>query len=156
MQVNKWADVLYRFACKSLGSRAAAQDAVQNAYESLWKNKERVEEGSAKAWLCKVVYRNGVDEYRRQSKLGNAAILESDDQEDAGKKGGSFLKKELDAALQKLDESSRMLVLLKDYEGYSYAEIAEITGLNVQQVKTYLHRSRKRLQHLLGKLENIL
>jgi RNA polymerase sigma-70 factor (ECF subfamily) len=66
------------------------------------------------------------------------------------------LKKILDRALAQLDEQARALVLLKDYEGYRYDEIAQITGLTDSQVKVYLHRARKILKEYLVKVENII
>jgi RNA polymerase sigma-70 factor (ECF subfamily) len=46
--------------------------------------------------------------------------------------------------------------LLKDYEGYSYEEIGQITGLNESQVKVYLHRARLQLKNYLVSLENLI
>lgn len=66
------------------------------------------------------------------------------------------LKKILDRALDRLDEQARALVLLKDYEGYRYEEIATITGLTDAQVKVYLHRARKILKDYLVSVENII
>ena len=66
------------------------------------------------------------------------------------------LKKILDEALARLPETQRSLVLLKDYEGYSYEEIGQITGLNSSQVKVYLHRARVQLKEYLVKIENVL
>jgi len=56
----------------------------------------------------------------------------------------------------KLIESAGSLVLLKDYEGYSYDEIGEITGLNESQVKVYLHRARLQLKNYLVSIENVM
>ena len=70
--------------------------------------------------------------------------------------GQSDLKRVLERALTKLDEQSRALVLLKDYEGYSYEEIGQITGLNESQVKVYLHRARKVLKEYLISVENVI
>jgi len=50
----------------------------------------------------------------------------------------------------------KSLILLKDYEGYSYEEIGKITSLNASQVKVYLHRARLQLKEIVGKLENII
>jgi len=68
----------------------------------------------------------------------------------------SNLKKNLHDALNTLNETQRSLVLLKDYEGYSYEEIGKITGLNESQVKVYLHRARLSLRNYLVKPENVL
>jgi RNA polymerase sigma-70 factor (ECF subfamily) len=48
------------------------------------------------------------------------------------------------------------LVLLKDYEGYSYEEIGQITNLSESQVKVYLHRARVQLKEYLVKVENVI
>jgi RNA polymerase sigma-70 factor (ECF subfamily) len=66
------------------------------------------------------------------------------------------VKKILNEALHKLGETQRSLVLLKDYEGYSYEEIGKITGLSESQVKVYLHRARLQLKNYLVKAENVL
>jgi len=62
----------------------------------------------------------------------------------------------LQEALARLSESQRSLVMLKDYEGYSYEEIGKITGLNESQVKVYLHRARVQLKNYLVKIENVI
>ena len=68
----------------------------------------------------------------------------------------SNTKKILEEALGRLNETQRSLVLLKDYEGYSYEEIGQITGLNESQVKVYLHRARIQLKNFLVSPENVL
>jgi RNA polymerase sigma-70 factor (ECF subfamily) len=66
------------------------------------------------------------------------------------------VKKILDEALHKLSETQRSLVLLKDYEGYNYQEIGQITGLSESQVKVYLHRARLQLKTYLVRRENVI
>jgi len=66
------------------------------------------------------------------------------------------LKKVLEKALDTLSETQRSLVLLKDYEGYSYEEIGAITGLNESQVKVYLFRARTQLRNYLVSPENVM
>jgi RNA polymerase sigma-70 factor (ECF subfamily) len=65
-------------------------------------------------------------------------------------------KRVLNEALSKLNDTQRSLVMLKDYEGYNYAEIGEITGLNESQVKVYLHRARLQLKAYIVKMENVI
>jgi RNA polymerase sigma-70 factor (ECF subfamily) len=62
----------------------------------------------------------------------------------------------LEEALGRLGETQRSLVMLKDYEGYSYEEIGEITGLNSSQVKVYLHRARLQLKEYIVRIENVI
>ena len=62
----------------------------------------------------------------------------------------------LERALAKLSETQRSLVLLKDYEGYSYGEIGQIMNLSESQVKVYLHRARLQLKDYIVKVENVI
>ena len=45
------------------------------------------------------------------------------------------------------------MILLRDYEGYDYKEIGEITGLSESQVKVYIYRGRVALKEFIGKFE---
>ena len=62
----------------------------------------------------------------------------------------------LHEALARLSETQRSLVMLKDYEGYSYEEIGKIMNLNESQVKVYLHRARLQLKEYIVKVENVI
>jgi RNA polymerase sigma-70 factor (ECF subfamily) len=48
------------------------------------------------------------------------------------------------------------VLLLRDYEGYDYAEIGQITGLNESQVKVYIFRARTFLKNYIGKIEAVI
>ena len=149
--VREWADALFRFACKCTGQQNDAHDIVQNSFEILWKKKEDVDAGKAKAFLFQVAYHQSVDNYRKRSKVSF-----TEPQEQSVGPGNPDLKKILDRALAQLDKEARALVLLKDYEGYRYEEIAKITVLTETQVKVYLHRARKTLKNYLISVENII
>jgi len=100
-----------------------------------------------------VAYNQSIDIYRKKKRI---TYPEEIKHTDVLKPKHGDLKKILDKALATLDEQARALVLLKDYEGYSYDEIGKITGLNESQVKVYLHRARKTLKQYLVSIENIL
>ncbi|HFB61480.1 MAG TPA: RNA polymerase sigma factor, partial [Bacteroidetes bacterium] len=70
--------------------------------------------------------------------------------------GYSDLKEVLDKAVEQLPEIQRSVVLLRDYEGYSYREIGQITGLSESQVKVYIFRARLFLKKFIGKPEVVL
>ena len=150
--VQQWADALFRFAYKCTGHEEDARDVVQGAFEVLWQKRGDVQEEKAKAFLFQVTYRQSVDNYRKKGKI----VYKEAERTDAAYPQNPDLKKILDKALSQLDEQSRALVLLKDYEGYRYEEIAQITGLNESQVKVYLHRARKVLKAYLVNVENII
>jgi RNA polymerase sigma factor (sigma-70 family) len=151
--VRELSDAVYRFALKCTGNADDAQDVVQSGFEVLWLKREEVPADRAKAFLFQVAYNQSVSAYRRSSRHDDETAIP-----DSG--GGQLaphgLKRALDGALDTLDSRSRALVLLKDYEGYSYAEIGALTGLNESQVKVTLFRARKKLQAYIGKPENVL
>jgi len=62
----------------------------------------------------------------------------------------------LNNGLNELSEIQRNVVLLRDYEGYSYQEIGEMTDLSEQQVKVYIFRARKFLKEYIGKIEAVI
>ncbi len=68
----------------------------------------------------------------------------------------SDLKEVLNEGLNKLPEIQRTVILLRDYEGYNYAEIGEIAGLTESQVKVYIFRARGFLKEYIGKMENVI
>ena len=68
----------------------------------------------------------------------------------------SDLKEILDEAIKLLPEIQRTVVLLRDYEGYSYKEIGEITVLNEAQVKVYIYRARLALKKYIVSPEYVV
>ena len=151
--VKQWADALYRFSYKCTGNVEDARDVVQGSFEVLWQKRQDVMPDKAKAFLFQVAYRQSVDNFRKQSRVTYKEEIEHNG---TTTQGQADLKKVLDRALDRLDEQQKALVLLKDYEGYRYEEIAQITGLTETQVKVYLHRARKTLKDYLVSVENIL
>ena len=152
--VNKYADNVYRFIFKNLKHRADAEDIVQASFEALWEIREQVNIEKEKSLLFTIAYRKMIDHIRRNKKvLRQESMLAFDE---GYKTNNNDLKEVLNRALYTLDETKRSLVLLKDYEGYSYQEIGEITGFTESQVKVYLHRARLQLRSYLVKIENII
>ena len=152
--VRTYADNVYRFIVKNLRNEEDAKDIVQSAFEKLWYNRKEVDNERCKSYLFTVAYHNLVDHLRKTRRVQ----LEEEFQDSAriSHKPANNLKKVLEQALATLNYTQRSLVLLKDYEGYSYAEIGQISGLNESQVKVYLHRARLQLRSYLVKPENVL
>jgi RNA polymerase sigma factor (sigma-70 family) len=152
--VTNYADNVYRFILKNLRHEEDARDVVQTAFEKLWKCRNEVEPGKSKSYLFTIAYHQMIDHIRKVKRVQ----LREDFREDAKvtSSPAQDLKKILERALARLNETQRSLVLLKDYEGYSYEEIGQITGLNASQVKVYLHRARIQLKNYLVSLENLI
>lgn len=152
--VTRYADNVYRFILKNLRHEEDARDVVQGAFEKLWRNRQEVEAEKSKSYLFTIAYHQMIDHIR---KVKRVSLKESfGENTRVTSHPANNLKKVLEEALDTLNETQRSLVLLKDYEGYSYQEIGVITGLNESQVKVYLHRARIQLKNYLVSLENVL
>ncbi|MFI5129701.1 MAG: RNA polymerase sigma factor [Chitinophagales bacterium] len=152
--VKTYADNVYRFILKNLKHEEDSRDVVQTAFEKMWRNREEIDPVKCKSYLFTVAYHQMIDHIRKVKRVQlkedfNAEARVQD-------KPVNNLKKVLEEALSRLGETQRSLVLLKDYEGYSYDEIGKITGLSESQVKVYLHRARVQLKEYLVKIENVM
>jgi len=152
--VDQYADNVYRFILKNLRHEEDARDIVQGAFEKMWVNRMQVDNDKCKSYLFTIAYHQMIDHIRKNKRIS----LKEDFSDDArgAVKQRSNAKRVLDEALGKLSETQRSLVMLKDYEGYNYAEIGQITGLNESQVKVYLHRARLQLRAYIVKPENVI
>jgi RNA polymerase sigma-70 factor (ECF subfamily) len=152
--VTQYADNVYRFIVKNLKHEEDARDIVQTAFEKLWRNREQVAFEKSKSYLFTVAYNQMIDHIRKHKRVN----LQEEFKETTkiGHQPQSHTKKILMAALNTLNETQKSLVMLKDYEGYSYEEIGKIMGLTDSQVKVYLHRARLALRDYLVKPENVL
>ena len=130
-----------------------AKDAVQDAFVKLWERRDQVDPSKAKSYLFTTVHHTIIDGFRRDKKhedISEARIRETSFQ------GGHDLQQILHEALNTLPEVQRSVILLRDYEGYNYEEIADITGLNLSQVKVYIFRGRQKLKQYIGSIESVL
>lgn len=152
--VHQYADNVYRFILKNLRNEEDARDVVQTAFEKMWINRAEVDNTRCKSYLFTVAYHQMIDHIRKIKRI----ILKEEFNETVRvyEKPIQNTKKILEEALNRLTDMQRSLVLLKDYEGYSYDEIGQITGLNVSQVKVYLHRARIQLKNYLVSPENVI
>ena len=152
--VTTYADNVYRFILKNLRHEEDARDVVQTAFEKMWRNRTEVDAQKSKSYLFTVAYHQMIDHIRKVKRI--QLREEFSEEIKVQNRPVNNLKKVLEAALARLSETQRSLVLLKDYEGYSYEEIGKITGLNESQVKVYLHRARVQLKEYLVKMENVI
>src|SRR6266480_8030510 len=152
--VTTYADNVYRFILKNLRHEEDARDVVQTAFEKMWRNREEIDPVKCKSYLFTVAYHQMIDHIRKIKRI--QLKEEFSDEIKVQNRPVNNLKKVLEEALNRLSETQRSLVLLKDYEGYSYEEIGKITGLSESQVKVYLHRARVQLKNYLVRPENVI
>lgn len=152
--VNLYSDNVFRFILKNLKDEERARDIVQDSYEKLWKNAENVNAEKVKSYLFTTAYHTMIDVLRkdkRQTYLEDYQISENSHNDQY-----SDLAEILNEAVKQLPEIQRTVILLRDYEGYSYKEIGDITTLSEAQVKVYIYRARVFLKNYIGKMEVVV
>ena len=153
--VDLHADNLYRFILKNVKDKDKAKDVVQDTYEKLWLKVSDVPSTNAKSYMFTTAYRTMIDMFRRDKKQTNMDESEMEEMKFHTKQY-SDLKKVLNDAVELLPPIQKMVVMLRDYEGYSYEEIGGIAGLTESQVKVYIFRARAFLKNHIGKIENVI
>ncbi|MFC0877983.1 RNA polymerase sigma factor [Saccharicrinis sp. FJH2] len=150
--VDDYSDRLYRYVLKIMKDADASMDIVQESFEKLWKNREKVEFEKAGPWLFKTSYNAVIDVKRK----GYRQVYTDTLPEQGEERNYSDLKEILNEALSKINERQRTAIILRDYEGYSYQEIGEIMKLNEGQVKITIYRGRVALKEYIGALDVVI
>jgi RNA polymerase sigma-70 factor (ECF subfamily) len=152
--VKQHADGVFRFVLKQIKDRDAAKDIVQDAFEKMWKRLDSIDATKSKTYLFTTAYHTLIDYTRKNSK--QAAFSEVDFNQHSHSSQYSDLKEVLNRGLELLPAIQKTVLLLRDYEGYDYAEIGNITNLNESQVKVYIFRARTFLKNYIGHPEHVI
>ncbi len=154
LAIDAYSDNIYRFALKHLKNEMSAKDVVQETFMKVWVKHEEVAYEKVKSYLFTTAYHAIVDWVNKEKRNGDFEKVEHTATTEFSI---SFdLEKILNEALDKLPEIQKTVVLLRDYEGYNYAEIAEITALSESQVKVYIFRARQALKDYIKRLELVV
>ncbi|HLN20824.1 MAG TPA: RNA polymerase sigma factor [Bacteroidales bacterium] len=152
--VEAYADHIYRFILGSVKDAHRADDIVQDTYERLWMHLTEIDFIVVKSWLFSTSYHIMIDIIRKEKRISGLEDLVHEPEFNG--RGYSDLNEILHRAIEKLPEIQKTSILLRDYEGYSYKEIGEITGQNESQVKINIYRGRIALKNYIGSIESIL
>jgi len=152
--VELYSDNVFRFILKNLRDEEKAKDIVQDAYVRLWERVKDVSFEKVKSWLFSTAYRLMIDGIRRDKKKDDFENVS--EEKYSVVQQASDLNEKLHEALNTLPADQKSVILLRDYEGYSYDEIAEITTLSLSQVKVYIYRGRLALKKYIGNIEALI
>ncbi|XKH49493.1 sigma-70 family RNA polymerase sigma factor [Chryseomicrobium palamuruense] len=153
---RQYAKPLYLYLLKLSGSPPLAEDLTQETFVRATISLHTYEGEEARAWLFKVARNVYLDEWRKRKKrqgswLG-AVFRQQEMISPDGKPEDLLLQseqaEEANALLAFLPEQYRTILYLREYEEFTYEEIAEAMQLSLDQVKVSLHRARKRYQQL--------
>ncbi len=152
--IDDYSDRIFRFILKNLKNEEKARDVVQDTYEKLWLKIADVTASKVRSYLFTAAYHTMIDMIRKE---GRNTRFESENYDmPAESMSYSGLNEILNEAISRLPEDQRSVIMLRDYEGYAYDEIASITGLSESQVKVYIFRGRMFLRNYIGSIESVI
>ena len=157
---------VHRTVWGMLGDEAEAHDVTQEAWIKAWENKGKYNFQSLySTWVHRIAINCALDALRRRKRwyklIGRRTKVVARDPVDQGPASNDrqplteLQNKELgssiEAAVASLPDDQRTVLVLREYEGYSYAEIAKSLGIQPGTVMSRLHLARKKLQSRLSK-----
>jgi RNA polymerase sigma factor (sigma-70 family) len=138
-----------------VGNRAAPEDVLQQALVNLYQHRERYDWHEPGGLMRRAV----VNEALRILRQPRMAEVAPDHPSRCGQPVGGMIDGETTArvrdAIDRLPEHFRAALVLCEYEGMAYVQIAEVLGASVPQVKTWLHRGRRQLARMLSDYVNV-
>lgn len=159
---------VYSVALKLLGNEQEAEDVLQETFLSAFESISRFE-GRSKlsTWLYRIAYNASLMRLRKRGQMTTFSLDQPVSTEDEiGEPVSRQLvdwsavpddqllsaeaRQEMDRAISELPESLRSTFVLRDIQGLSGAETAQVLGITVQAVKNRLHRARLRLRDQLS------
>jgi RNA polymerase sigma-70 factor (ECF subfamily) len=154
-------DAAYNLARWLMRNEQDAQDVAQEAYLRAFRFFPGFRGGDARAWLMKIVRNTGYTWLHANRPLQDAAEFDENffpPDSRATNPEKIVLQSDSDTlvrkALEMLPSNSREVLILRELEGMSYKEIADITGMPVGTVMSSLSRARGRLRQVLTTLMN--
>lgn len=146
---------VYSYAAMMLRGNVEAQDVAQEAMVRLWQHRARVDPAVAHLWLRRTVHNLCIDRLRR-CKVRPEADVEPDEtpapEEQAGPQRlaeSGELRRQIERALGQLKPTDRAVLLLREVQGLSYAEMTQTLDLPLGTLKARLHRAREQLRRRL-------
>lgn len=143
---------IYSFARYSLRAAEDAEDVTQDVFIKLWQHWRKIDHSKLGAWLMRVTHNAVIDHVRKQRFSRDHVDqfadveLESEDRDASQEIDQEAFEKHIQKVIQQLDDPFRSIIILRDIQGQSYADIQETLNMNESQVKVYLHRGRRKLR----------
>lgn len=152
--VIPYKDKLYRLAYRMVGDTMEAEDVVQEALIKIWKKKERLAEIENKEAWCMAVTRNlAIDKIRARKKktvsIDTVYHVQDKNLDPYATLKSKDAMQRIRSIMDKLPDNLKVVLQLREIEGYSYKEISSIAGFTVDQVKVYIYRARQTMKEQL-------
>ncbi|HPU33530.1 MAG TPA: sigma-70 family RNA polymerase sigma factor [Phycisphaerae bacterium] len=146
-------DPVYRLLLRMTQDPETAADLTQDTYIRVFQNLDRFEGASSlSTWIYRIAV-NEAQQYFRRRKRHDELLREElprPAEAETGEQETTALRIDVRAALERLPEEERTLIVLRYFEGLDYARIAEVVGKPAGTVASGLNRARRMLEAHLG------
>lgn len=140
---------LYRLAVSLVGNGADAEDVLQETFAGAFRGLKGFEaRSSVKTWLTRILFTQAA-KWRRERKRRPVERLESHEAEMGSVTGSVETAIDLQAALGQLSVEHRQVLVLREFDGMAYQEMAEVLGVPRGTIESRLHRAREELRDKL-------
>jgi len=148
--IKDYSDRLLRYALRLTRDKAWSEDLVQDSLIKLWTNRDKVTPDHAKPFLYRVLYNKLVDDQRKKKVRQFTSTPSQNIQTNSELETRDLIEK----AFEQLNVNQKQIIMLRDWDGYSYEEIADILELNLGVVKVQLFRARKKMKAIVTSLNS--
>ena len=151
-EIERWSPNLRRYARALTRNAEQADDLVQDCLERVLSRRHLWnEDGNTRAWLFTIMHNIHANDTRRRGSRPVSVPIDDQDGHHArpASQDSRIAGLELAAALERLPEEQRQVILLVALEGMSYGEVAETVGVAQGTVMSRLSRGRERLRRLM-------
>ncbi len=147
--VDRHAQRMFRLAISLVGNAVDAEDILQETFAGAYKGLARFEgRASVKTWLTRILFTQAA-KWRRDRAGRTMRPIGPSDPAVEGASSGVEIRIDLQAALQQLSPEHREVLMLREFEGMSYEEMAEVLSLPRGTIESRLHRARSELREKL-------
>lgn len=151
-------DKMFRFALRLLENSEDARDVVQDVLLRIWKDRERLKEvKNPEAWCMQITKNHCLDQLKA-GRIKRKSVQRMMEMEDGMEQQTPYKRAEqrdemkmVGKVISELPEKFRMVIQLREVEGFTYQEISEILKWSMDEVKVNLFRARKKLKETLTK-----
>jgi RNA polymerase sigma-70 factor (ECF subfamily) len=152
---DRYGRTAYGLAFRILRDQALAEDAVQEAFLTVWRTASRFvpERGKASTWILTLVHRRAVDVVRREQRRHADSLDRAPEPAVEGVEEDAWLRfqrERVQEALRNLPDAQREALELAYYGGFSQSELAERLGQPLGTIKSRMFTGLSRMRELLG------
>jgi len=155
---------IYNIAYHYTGNEHDASDITQDVFIRIYKNIQNFhEKSSLSTWVYQIAVNTSIDHLRKKKRQNEISLTQNDENEDSQwdipdsgyEPEQNYERTELcetiRQCIQKLPDDQKQVIILRDINGFSYAEISKILSLEEGTIKSRIFRARNKLKVILKK-----